>query len=193
MVSSHAYRLRRADRNGASVECSLVSPCRLRLVLFLSRLAFAIARSVIGDIRPVSRIAGRCGRAGRLYLLAVVCSFDPVSSLSSACSFLTHRHLLGHERSPVVSFYLLRLVRAGHHSACGVVGHPRSSCVGMWGRFCLLASPSCPLIVSVLFLVPCCCPFRFSSLFFPSCDTAGGELLCGVRLRLARRLCRCLP
>lgn len=36
------------------------------------------------------------------------------------------------------------------------------------------------LIVSVSFLVPPCCPFRFSSLFAPPCDTAGGEMPCGV-------------
>ena len=114
-MSSPAYRLRRADGNGASVECSLVSPCRLRLVLFLSRFAFAIARSVIGDIRPVSRIVGRGGRAGRLCLLAV--GLVPV--VGSFFSYSSHQHLLGRGHSPVVSSCLLRLVRFGYCSACG--------------------------------------------------------------------------
>lgn len=115
MVFSHAYRLRRADVNGASVEYRFVS--RAVSALFLLRLAFAIVRPVIGDIRPAPRIAGRGGRAGRFCLLAAVGSFGPVSFLSSACSFLAHRHLLGREHSPAVSSCLLCLVRAVYRSA----------------------------------------------------------------------------
>lgn len=115
MVLSHAYRLRRADGNGASVEYRFVS--RAASALFLLRLAFAIAHPVIGDIRPAPRIAGRGGRAGRFCLPATVGSFGPVSFLSSACSFLAHRHLLGRERFPAASSCLLCLVRAVYRSA----------------------------------------------------------------------------
>lgn len=67
MVFSHAYRLRRADGNGASVEYRLVS--RAASALFLLRLANAIARPVIVGIRPVSSYR-RAGRSGGSSLLA---------------------------------------------------------------------------------------------------------------------------
>lgn len=189
MVFSPAYRLRRADWNGASVECSLVSPCRLRLVLFLSRLAFAIARSVIGDIRPVPRIAGRGGRAGRLCLLAAVGSFDSVSSLSSVCSFLTHRHLLGRERFPVVSSCLLCLVRAVYRSALRRGRSPRSSCVGMWGAsscFVSVVSPYRLRLVSRVVLLPVLLLFVIRPVLRHG-GRGVGQLPCVVRSRLARR------
>ena len=190
VVFSHAYRLRRTDWNGASVEYRLVS--RAASALFLLRLAFAIARPVICDIRPVPRIVGRDGRAaGRLCLLTAGGAVCPVSSPSSARSFLTHH--IGICSGPVASSCLLRLVRSVYHSACG---RGRSSPFLVRrhvGTLLLASSLSCALIAPVPFLVSCCGSFRFSSLFAPSCDTTGGELLCGCRPRLARRLCRCLP
>ena len=169
-------------------------PLRLLACVLVSRAASAPCRFYLGWrtpssvslSRPVPRIAGRGGWAGRLCLLAAVGSFDPVSFLSSACSFLTHRHLLGRERFPAVSSCLLCLVRAVYRSALRRGRSPRSSCVGMWGASsCFVAVGF--LIVPVPFLVPCCCPFCFSPLFALFCDTAGGELLCGCRPRLARR------
>lgn len=162
MVFSHAYRLRRADGNGAPVEYRFVS--RAASALFLLRLAFAIVRPVIGDIRPVPRIAGRGGRAGRLCLLAAVGLFGPVSFLSSACSFLAHRHLLGRERFPAVSSCLLCLVHAVYRSALRRGRSPRSSCVGMWGASSCFVSVVSPyrlrlvpravwLLVSLLFVI----------------------------------------
>lgn len=184
VVFSHAYRLRRADVNGASVEYRFVS--RAASALFLLRLAFAIVRPVIGDIRPVSRIAGRGGRTGRLCLLTAIGAVCPVSFLSSACSFLTHRHLLGLERFRLSRLACFALCVLGITRRADVVGRLSSSCVGMWGASsCFVAVMS--HIASVPFLVLSHCPFRFYSLFAPSCDTAGGEMLCGCRPRLARR------
>ena len=168
--------------------CVLVSRAAAS-ALFLFRLAFAIALSRHRWYSPRSsyRRAGRasgssllacCGWFGLSRLVSVVCSFF---------SYVSHRHLLGHERFPVVSSYLLRLVRAGHHSACGVVGHPRSSCVGMWdASACFVAIvPSyrprpvpraAMLLVSLLFVIR------------PVLRHGGrGRSSCGVRPRLARR------
>lgn len=181
VVFSHAYRLRRADGNGASVEYRLVS--RAASALFLLRLANAIARPVIMDIRPVSRIVGRGGRAGRLCLLAAVGAVCPVSSPSSARSFLT----LTHRRFARVGAFLCCLALLALPRACrvslGVAAWSASPIVNpsACGASSFLASPSCPLIDSVSFLMPCCCLFHFSSSFAPSCDTAGGEMSCGGR------------
>lgn len=177
MVFSHAYRLRRADGNGASVECSLVSRAAAS-ALFLLRLAFAIVRSVIGDIRPAPRIAGRGGRADRFCLLAAVGSSGLVSFLSSACSFLARYRRPAH----LVPVPVADTVSVPYPVACLVC----PVACGRGRRF----SPSIhrnvasACFVSVPFLVPCGCPFRFSSLFAPSCDTAGGELSCGGRSRV---------
>lgn len=163
-----------------SRSCFLPPVPPLRSVPLLTRLADAVICLVISP-----RSSYR--RAGRLCLLAAVGSFGSVSFPSSARSFLTHRHLLGRERFsfPAVSSCLLRFVRSGYCSTCGVVAVPvprASAC----GTSLLASCPSCSLIAFVPFLVPSCCPICFSSPFAPFCDTTGGEMSCGVRLRLAR-------
>lgn len=177
-MSSPAYRLRRADWNGASVECSLVS--RAASALFLLRLANAIARPVIVGIRPVSRIVGRGGRAGRLCLLAVV-----GSSLSSDRSFLTS--FLTHLINICSGVGIPLLSRLACFALCvpcitrpaGVVGHPRSSCVGMWGVPLLASPPSGFLLPPPPSRSSCRAAVRFASLRYsprPATRRAGSCL-----------------
>lgn len=160
-------------------------PCRLRSVPLLTRLADAVICLIISP-RLSYRRAGRSGGSSLLacYGRFVRSCLVFVVGLFLSYSLAFARALRG--RFPVVSSCLLRLVRFGYCSACGVVGHPRSSCVGMRGASSYFVAVGF-LIVPVPFLVPSICLLCFSSLFAPSCDTAGGELLCGCCSRLARR------
>lgn len=94
----------------------------------------------------------------------LACCGRLVPVVGSFFSYLSHQHLLGRGHSSIVSSCLLRLVRSVYHPALRRGRSPRSSCVGMWGRSCLLRARRilyhlCPvpravrLPVSLLFVI----------------------------------------
>lgn len=117
-------------------------------------------------------------------MLDAVGLFGPVSFLSSARSFLTHRHLLGRGVSRLSRLACFALCVPCITRPAGVVGHLRSSCVGMWGRFYLLRLCCVPL--SSLSRSSCRAAVRFASLCHsPRLATRrAGRCLVGCRSRV---------
>lgn len=189
-VPAHAFRF--PCRSACLLEFSSHVPS-----LFCSCCGWRSLSLVPSSVISAPLLVSPGGAVGRVVFACLLrsCRSVSVSFLSSARSFLARYRRLAHP----VPVPVADTVSVPYPAACLVCsaayGHgrrPRPSCAGMG---LLLASlPSCSPIVLDPFIVSCCCPFCFSPLFAPSCDTVGGELPCGVSFScglVARS--RCLP
>lgn len=134
----------------------------------------AVGRAVFACLLRLARsVPSRSCRLLVLFLLIGICSDGGVSRLSRLACFALC--------VPCIT------------RPAGVVGHLRSSCVGMWGRFCLLRRRRVPL--SSPFRSSCRAAARFASLRYssrPATRRAGSCFAAVVLGWLVARSC-CLP